>query len=299
MRRNPFPAALRSCLSLVLVCCGQAEVFPALQGPYLGQEPPGETPMPFLHDLLCADAPLHGPPVFSKDGSEVYWTPMNDSFSGILFMSQTDGQWSQPERMSFPFGVFDPGEPHISPDGNRLYFTARRFFSGEMILYADRVGDGWSKPLWVGDAVNELDLHWQVSVNDDLDLYFQVRNDDLSDGMIFSSEYVDGVYQTPQMLGSNINTDAWENFPFIAADDSYLIFARTTPDGGDDLMISFRDAAGDWGEPINMEAINSPNHDMYPVVTHDGEYIFFLRPGNGGSCPYWVSANIIEEIRGR
>jgi hypothetical protein len=36
---------------------------------------------------------------------------------------------------------------------------------------------------------------------------------------------------------------------------------------------------------------------MYPVVTHDGEYIFFLSGRDGGSCPYWVSADIIEELR--
>ena len=178
-----------------------------------------------------------------------------------------------------------------------MYFTAHILWSNEMIMYADREGERWGEPVSVGDNVNSLNLHWQISVNRKHDVYFQVRNDDLSDGMIFRSKYIDGEYQTPEKLGKAINTEAWENFPFIAPDDSYLIFSRTSAETGDDFFISFKDEKGDWAEAIEMDAINSPYHDMYPVVTPHGKYLIFLRPSAGGSCPYWVSASIIEDLK--
>lgn len=271
--------------------------FPVLTGPYLGQEPPEGSPRPFLHDLFAKDSSLHAPPVFSVDGSEVYWTPMDDALGGIHFMRRTNGKWDKPQALTVPLAVMNPGDPCISPDGSRLYITGHTLWSKEKILFLEREKGGWSRPVSVGDRVNSLNLHWQVSVNSDLDLYFQVRNEDLTDGMIYCSEYRDGEYQSPRKLGERINTEAWENFPFIARDNSYLIFSRTFAETGDDLMISFRQADGQWGEPINMEAVNSSTHDMYPVVTPDGQYLFFLSWRDGGSWPYWVDTGIIEELK--
>jgi hypothetical protein len=37
--------------------------------------------------------------------------------------------------------------------------------------------------------------------------------------------------------------------------------------------------------------------ELYPIVTHDGKYLFFWGERNGISGAYWVSANIIKEIR--
>ena len=43
-----------------------AQSIPKLIGPYLGQTPPGDIPVPFAIGYLGAD--LHSGPVFSRDG---------------------------------------------------------------------------------------------------------------------------------------------------------------------------------------------------------------------------------------
>ena len=77
---------------------------------------------------------------------------------------------------------------------------------------------------------------------------------------MLQSELKNGEYSPPLNLGPNINNEFHEADPFIAPDESYLIFARKDPEGfgGADLFISFRNEEG---------------------------YI------------YWVSAKIIEELK--
>ena len=54
----------------------------------------------------------------------------------------------------------------------------------------------------------------------------------------------------PRTSATRINTDVREFCPFIAPDESYLIFSRTVPEerGRSDLFISFRTAEGMWTE---------------------------------------------------
>jgi len=273
---------------------------PLLKGPYLGQQPPDVVPQPFLHEVFCNEYTLHGPPIFSPDGKEVYWTPMRGYISKIQFMQNSKDVWSTPGSPSFVPTFLGSGDPFFSPDGSRLFFTKDAIFINgpkEIIMFVDKKGKQWTKAKSVSKNVNALNLHWQISVNRNLDLYFQVRNNDLSDGSIYLSKYVNDTYQTPEKLGEMINTESWENFPFIAPDDSYLIFSRTTPENGDDLFITFKNEHGTWSKPKNMDQINSPYHDMYPIVTPDGKYLFFLSDRDGGSCPFWVSSKVIENLK--
>jgi len=112
--------------------------------------------------------------------------------------------------------------------------------------------------------------------------------------------------------------------PFIAPDESYIIFASDRPDGfgGGDLHVSFRQDDGTWGEAINLgSTINSPQTDFCPSVTKDGKYLFFSsRRPYEGTYPnislayraeldveaenpeqnvdvYWVDARVLEQFR--
>jgi hypothetical protein len=48
------------------------------------------------------------------------------------------------------------------------------------------------------------------------------------------------------------------------------------------------------GSPINSEA-----HEVCPLVTRDGKYMFFISMRSGKPQIYWVDAKIIEELRRR
>jgi len=130
-----------------------------------------------------------------------------------------------------------------------------------------------------------------------------VFDDYKSGDVIRISTLVDGKRQEPKKMGPVVNTGKWTAHPFIAPDESYLIWdsEREGGFGESDLYISFRQKDESWGPAINMgDKVNSDKWDAYASVTPDGKYILFNRgvdPENDNADIYWVSANIIDELR--
>ncbi|MFC1573066.1 TolB family protein [Candidatus Eisenbacteria bacterium] len=85
-------------------------------------------------------------------------------------------------------------------------------------------------------------------------------------------------------------------YPFIAPDESYLVFNSRRPDAiiKSVLCVSFRNAQGGWGEP---QLIDLGVEAGTPFVTRDGKFLFFTSGERGKSDIYWVSAEVIEELR--
>ena len=103
----------------------------------------------------------------------------------------------------------------------------------------------------------------------------------------------------PECINSTVVLD-WT--PYIAPDDSYLIFSshREGEFGDGDLYISFHDRSADtWSEPINMgEPINTRVQERFPAVSPDGKYLFFTRYNPPHSQDiFWVSAEVIDDIK--
>ncbi len=77
-----------------------------------------------------------------------------------------------------------------------------------------------------------------------------------------------------------MNTEFSEHDPFVAPDESYLIFTSTRPGGfgREDLYIGYKKVDGSWTEPKNMgKTINSSGVDFCPMLSPDGKYLFFTR----------------------
>jgi len=104
------------------------------------------------------------------------------------------------------------------------------------------------------------------------------------------------VHQEPQNLGPVINSAANDHTPFIAPDGSYLLFAtqgRPDAPGSFRLCISFRDGDG-WTAPVGLgEKIDRVQMSLDPMVTPDGQFMFFLGQGD----IFWVRAGFIEALR--
>jgi hypothetical protein len=145
----------------------------------------------------------------------------------------------------------------------------------------------------VSEAVNIHELHWQVSVNNEGDLFFTSRLTGCED--IYFSRYVDGQYIKPERLSDSINTaDFCETTPYIAPDSSYLIFSRwDQEDHGANmkLYISFAGGDGGWMEAVPVEQIW---YGLCPVVSPDGKFLFFLSSPHSVS---WMSTDFIDEMR--
>ncbi len=277
--------------------------FPVLKGDYLGQEKPGNKPQMFAPGIVSSHGfdSEHSPAVFSPDLKEVYWT---HKFRGpILFMEQKNGIWTAPKPAPF-CSEYGDGEPIFSPDGKKLFFLSLRPLTPEgsagkeNMWYVERIEDAWSEPKPVSPLINSFDLHWLFSVAGNGTIYFPSSSgNSYGQNDIYSSRLIDGEYEEPKNLGDVINATGIDHTPFIAPDESYLIFvsSRESPSFSDSkFYISYRNEDGSWMEPINMgPEINSKQFALCPAVTPDGKYIFFIGSGD----IYWMDAKIIEELR--
>lgn len=262
-----------------------------LAGPYLGQVNPGSTAERFAPELLSGE--MHTSVVFSPDGKEVYWTPISEGQVQILFSRSEGGRWTTPQVVPFGSKFGGSDNPAFSPDGSRLFFTSWRplkwywpFDTKERIWFVERAPEGWSRPQALDQTVNALDLHWQLSLDDEGSLYFA------SGGDIWVSEIDGGSYQPPQVLGSPINSSHSEGHPWIGPAGDFLLFSSNRDPGspGDyDLYFSRRAEDGSWQDPVNLgELVNTPSMELFPVVSADQTILFFLSNRAGGLLVYWI-----------
>ena len=134
--------------------------------------------------------------------------------------------------------------------------------------------------------------------------YFDTFTPELDTPLRYS-RLIDGKYEQPKSLGQQFAIGSYNAHPFIAPDESYIIWdsRRESGYGTSDLYISFRAADGSWGHAINMgDKINTTSAENYPSVSPDGKHLFFDRrvktANNEPSVDiYWVDAQIIETLR--
>lgn len=284
--------------------------FPLMEGPYLGQEPPGEEPEIFALGIVSTNHHSHSAIAFSPDGSEAFWTPMFSrpeagyGYGTVFHTRMEDGKWTLPVVAPFSREMENRCDvPFFSADGNRLYFISRRPLqpggpSGERIWFVEKRNEGWSEPMLLDTPANEMDIHWEFSLDGDGNLYFGGSSgQDIGAGDIYVSRFIEGAYLEPENLGEKINSESPEFSPLIAPDGSYLIFTRVGREGTG-LFISFREKDGTWTEAKDMgPTINGTGHALCPLLSPDGKYLFYLTVRDGIEGIYWIDAGIIENLR--
>lgn len=282
-----------------------APIFPELRGPWMGQPEPANSPERFAPGIVSGHSfdSEHSPAAFSPDGTEVYWT---SAFRGPISYSRLeDGRWTAPSTAPF-VSKYGEGEPIFSPDGRRLYFLSMRPLEPgveggkENIWYVDREGDHWSEAKPLDAVVNDFDHHWLFSVSASGTLYFSsIREDGYGGRDLFRAEMVEGVYQPPENLGSEINSEGTDHTPFIAPDESYLLFSSSGHDdnpGDFRFFISYRTPEGGWSPPWVLDHVTQQvEQPLCPLVTPDGRFLFFIGSGD----IWWTRADFIEEMRPR
>jgi len=257
--------------------------FPILEGAYMGQKPPGMVAEPFAPGVISKEGwELEG--VFAPGMKEFYFTS-NRKSSTVTGFRQHNNVWKK--YIEFK----RTGEVTFSPDGKRMHMAKG---------YKDRIGDGWSERKSLGPLFDRKD--WGIMRLSASAMGTYVFDDYKSDDIIRISTIKDGKRQEPKKMGAVVNTGKWTAHPFIAPDESYLIWDSEREGGfGDtDIYISFRQKDGSWGSAINMgDKVNSDKADFYASVTPDGKYILFNRTidDKGNIDIYWVDAQVIETLR--
>ena len=261
--------------------------FPALEGPLMGQTPPGTVAEPFAPGIISKDGwELEG--VFAPGMEEFYFTTRGDESARptVIGFRQEADVWTKYTEFT------RDGEVSFSPDGMRMHMADG---------YKDRVGNGWSDRKSHGPMFERED--WGIMRLTSSAQGTFVFDDYKSGDVIRISVFKDGKRQDPKIMGPEVNSGEWTAHPFIAPDESYLIWdsEREGGFGESDLYISFRQDDGSWGRAINMgAAVNSDKWDAFASVTPDGKYILFNRgvdPENDDVDIYWVDAKILETLR--
>jgi len=272
--------------------------FPIFEGPYLGQKPPGMVAEPFAPGIISTDGwELEG--VFAPGMKEFYFTidraentetASNSFLPTVIGFRQQNNVWKK-------FTEFErTGEIVFSPDGNRMHMAKG---------YKDRVGDGWSERKSLGPMIDRKEwgiMRLSASAKGTY-VFDDFKSDD--DNAIRISRLKDGKRQEPVAMGPTVNSGTYTAHPFIAPDESYLIWDSKREGGyGDaDLYISFREKDGSSGPAINMgPKVNSDKADFYASVTPNGKQLLFNRTISRTDDHinvdiYWVDAQIIESLR--
>jgi Tol biopolymer transport system component len=289
-------------LALLVTNCNTQGEFINSNLSYLEQSPPGIEPEIFAPGILSTDANEFNA-TFTSDGNQVYFTENTTEGQRIMVIEKLDGNW-QRKKASFST-IYRDVDPFISHDNKKLYFSSNRptVASNKKddcdFWYVEKLPSGlWSEAKHLNNLnTPEKDDFYYVESKKG-SIYFSIFNDD-GTGDIYCISY-DDQKKTTTKLDSQINTKYNEHDPFIAPDESYLIFTSNRPDGfgSTDLYICFKNSQENWSTPINMgENINSDKYDYCPILSPDEKYLFFSSYRNGNSNIFWVDANIIEKIK--
>lgn len=108
-------------------------------------------------------------------------------------------------------------------------------------------------------------------------------------------------------VGAPINTSGSEYTPILPSNEKFMVFTyrgeksmggkQSVPNKIDekngiyfeDIMISYKDEKGNWGEPKPITTINTNGHDAAVYISHDGQKLFLYRNVGVGSGDIFIS----------
>ncbi len=252
-----------------------------IESPYLGQKPPGLIPELFAPDIIRTEH-REAEAAFTPDLKEFYFRRRGGKYKNntLVVIQYKNDRWTESEVPPYA------GEPFVSLDGKKLFLGNK---------YRERTSYGWSEVKDHSDIFKDIYI-MRITVSAKGTYYFDEATET---GPIRYSRLIDGKREKP--LTVDIDMGEWNAHPFIAPDESYLIWddQRVSGYGDADLYISFRQEDGSWGAAINLGAqINTEFAEAYGSVSPDGKYFFFHR-GFGGDRGdiFWVDAQVIETLR--
>jgi hypothetical protein len=210
-----------------------------------------------------------------------------------------------------PFNDLHPFNFSVAADGKTFYFSTfwsekkpRDLLEKTNIWRVKYAGGIWSEPEKLGPEINtDSNSANYPTVAQDGTIYYMLDDPNGSGRVdLVYHTLIDNKYGEMMNVGAPVNTALDELDPFIAPDESYIIFLGDYKDsrGSWDLYISYKDRDGKWTKPINMgNGINTSGWESRPYVTRDGKYLFFSRGDENPSWAdiFWVDARIIKELK--
>jgi len=190
----------------------------------------------------------------------------------------------------------------ILPDGNTLYFfftpdvsvpPEKQLIDGATgIYYSVKQNNNWlaAKRLILNDE-NEVALDGCVFVEDGKIWFCSARKGNYR-GVDFWIAQKNGDKWSWENAGEKLNSEYEIGEMHITADGKEMYFHWDKPGGKGGLDIWKTEwINGDWGEPVNVEAVNSTENEGWPFITRDGREMWFNRT-------YMGTPGIFRSIKG-
>lgn len=253
-------------------------------------------PTMFAPDVVSTEM-METTATFTPDGKTVYFTRSDNRFSDntIMFSVQKNGKWSQPDVASFS-GVWRDSEPHVSPDGKRIFFVSNRpakpdgaplmaesngrKFPGANVWYCDKTANGWSEPVHIDGPVNETAELYNPSVAANGNLYFSARYPGKEPSVgykIHRSGYKDGKYEAPERV-SFADNKLNDMDPAIDPQERFVVFSSNRPGAVSiaNLFISIKDKTGNWQPPVPLgDKVSTAAGENAPSLGPDGKTLYY------------------------
>jgi len=220
----------------------------------------------------------------------------NQSFTN-LYYSTIKSLVDIPEPKLFSkntFSKFHEATPTFSKDGNTMYFTQNevkknnkgKAVNGIYKIYKSELINGnWNTPIKIQIEADDLAriAHPALS-SDEKHLYFasDMKGTFGASDLFKIKINEDGTYGKPENLGSKINTEGRESYPFITKDNKLLFASDGQPGyGGFDIFVLDLDNPN--ALPINLGTkINSPMDDFAMFWNRETRLGTFTSNRNGG-----------------
>jgi hypothetical protein len=279
-------------LVALLVACAQPSKTPAPKStpsptPSTSPKPAPETPVPQPKSEKTRAEAI--PP------NAIKMTPAMDTLPPKLHSAE----YQQPVPLGVSINTAG-GEDSafIMPDGNTLYFfftpdvsipAEKQLLDGVTGIWVSRKEAGQWQPaqrVWLQDK-NDVALDGCVLVQGNTIWFCSARKNNFSGIDMWTAEYQNGKWINWKNAGKKLNGDYDIGEMHITADGTELYFhsSRTGSKGNYDIWVT-KKVNGEWQEPQNIEAVNTPDTEGWPFITQNGNELWFHRTYLGSPAIY-------------
>jgi hypothetical protein len=279
---------------------------PLGKGAYFGQTLPGETPVPFVPEILTSLDAWVEATTFSPDGNSFFASVGAPDYSTakLYHTKLVNGEWTPFAEAPFTKAFTYSNEPVFSADGTSLRFTGKRGTDTTDLWTVSCSDKGWGTPVALPAPINSPSREWRASTLRDGTLYFASDRSNPGKGMnqIYKATRDSRRNWVVELVGSPISVNSYEGDPCVAPDGRFLLFNSARDWKSSDLYVSFRDAQGGWGAPIKLgPEFNTASDEYGAHLSCDGKLLFFTRHILTGASPgnriYWVAVSAIDKLR--
>jgi len=255
-------------------------------------------PVPFNPEIVSGISTIFDEylPIISPDQELSFFTRRSDksslhsitntSVEEFVSSRKVNGKFEIGQALSSPFNLeSNEGGASITIDNRVLYYTKcirnKKGYNNCDIYYVNKEDDAWSVVQTFSDKISKSDS-WEsqptVSSDGKTIIFASDRVGGYGKIDLYEINWLNGIWTSPENLGSAINSNEHEKSPYLHTDGKTLFFSSTNfPSiGGFDIFYSRKDSLGNWQAPQNIGyPINTVADEISLFVSTDGNKAYF------------------------